>query len=103
MRWRQFIVGIGAAMAAPFGVSAQQQKVWRIGFLSPGRLDYNAICGWGIMRRREFLAALGATFAPVDARAQQTKAQQPATKKRIAIVYTSAGRGRSARPCPSNL
>jgi len=36
------------------------------------------------MRRREFLAALGAAFVPVDARAQQA-----ITKKRIAILVSS--------------
>jgi putative ABC transport system substrate-binding protein len=39
MKRRNFIVGICAAMAAPYGVTAQQQKVWRIGFLGSGRLD----------------------------------------------------------------
>jgi putative ABC transport system substrate-binding protein len=39
MKRREFILGIGAAMAAPYGVSAQQQRVWRIGFLGSGRLD----------------------------------------------------------------
>jgi len=39
MKRREFIAGVGAAMASPFGVSAQQQKVWRIGFLASGRLD----------------------------------------------------------------
>ncbi|HEY7844105.1 MAG TPA: ABC transporter substrate-binding protein [Bradyrhizobium sp.] len=38
MKRREFIAGIGAAMASPFGVSAQQQKVWRIAFLGSGRL-----------------------------------------------------------------
>jgi putative tryptophan/tyrosine transport system substrate-binding protein len=43
---------------------------------------------WGIMRRREFLAALGAAFVAIDARAQQPT-QQLGPKKRIAIVSTT--------------
>ncbi|MGA7998654.1 MAG: ABC transporter substrate-binding protein [Bradyrhizobium sp.] len=39
MKRREFIAGISAAIVSPFGVSAQQQKVWRIGFLGSGRLD----------------------------------------------------------------
>lgn len=38
MQRREFIVGIGAAMAAPFAVNAQHPRVWRIGFLGSGRL-----------------------------------------------------------------
>jgi hypothetical protein len=40
------------------------------------------------MRRREFLAALGAAFVAIDARAQQ-RTQQLGPKKRIAIVSTT--------------
>lgn len=39
MKRREFIAGLGAAMASPFGVSAQQQKIWRIGYLASGPLD----------------------------------------------------------------
>lgn len=39
MKRREFIAGISAAIAAPFRLSAQQQKVWRIGFLGSGLLD----------------------------------------------------------------
>jgi putative ABC transport system substrate-binding protein len=39
MKRREFIAGLGAAMASPVGVSAQQQKIWRIGYLDSGPLD----------------------------------------------------------------
>jgi putative tryptophan/tyrosine transport system substrate-binding protein len=39
MKRRVFIAGLGAAMASPIGVSAQRQKVWRIGYLASGPLD----------------------------------------------------------------
>jgi len=43
MKRREFIAGLGAAMASPVGVSAQQQKIWRIGYLDSGPLDVGLV------------------------------------------------------------
>ena len=42
MRRRAFVSGALAVLAAPFGVEAQQGKVWRIGWLSPATSEAGA-------------------------------------------------------------
>ncbi len=39
MKRREFIAGVAAAMVSPTDTRAQQQRVWRIGYLASGPLD----------------------------------------------------------------
>ena len=39
MKRREFIAGVAAAMVSPTGTRAQQQRVWRVGYLASGPLD----------------------------------------------------------------
>lgn len=39
MKRREFIAGVAAAVMSPTGASAQQQRVWRVGYLASGPLD----------------------------------------------------------------
>ncbi len=50
MRRRAFIAGLGGAAAWPVVARAQQEKVWRVGFLSPGSATKASVAHFDVFR-----------------------------------------------------
>jgi putative ABC transport system substrate-binding protein len=52
MKRREFIAGLGGAAAWPLVARGQQEKVWRVGFLTPGSATKASVAHFDVFRMK---------------------------------------------------